>query len=269
MFQSFKISRSLLPKNKTYVFKGSKMSYSIIGKGTAIVLLHGSMISNPWKGFEKELAKYYKVYLPHLPGFGASEAVNNQIHNTELFSEAFHLFIKNALLEKAPIIAFSLGTIVAVKAISKGGINGKLILIGMPLIISSKKLKKASLIPVWIKRILGSTVWGRSKILIPLLRDVIGAADKKRNTQLLKELETTDTHALVDLDPYKEIELQMPRLLKKLGNEAIYIYGANDKLLKTSKNLIKNPIIIKEAEHNVFRSQPKSTLNILRYHLKK
>lgn len=267
MFQSFKTSRSRLPKNKIYIFKGSKMSYSIIGKGPAIVLLHGSMTSDPWKGFEKELAKYYKVYLPHLPGFGASETVNNRLHNTELFSEAFSLFIKNTQLEKAPIIAFSLGTVVAVKAVSKGCSDGKLILIGMPLRISSEKLKIASLIPIWVRRILGSTIWGRSKILIPILRDVIGIADKKRNAQLLKELKTTDTRALVDLDPYKEVESQMPKLLKKLKNEVIYIYGANDKLLKTSKSLIKNPIIIKEADHNVFRSQPKNTLNILKRHI--
>jgi pimeloyl-ACP methyl ester carboxylesterase len=267
LFQYGKVKRVKLPKSHTFNFLSSRMNYDVIGSGEPVILLHGSMMSDPWEGFEKELSKTYTVYLPHLPGFGASESIRGRLHNTLLFSEAFCTFLKETNQQNTPVVAFSLGTVVAAKAVEQGCLKGKLILVGTPLTMDSEKLKKASLIPIWLRRLLGSTVWGRKKILIPVLRDITGKANRERDEELLKKLDTTDTKALVDMDVYKEVDLQMPRILPKLKNDIVYIYGEKDKLLEAAKKLLKKLVIIEGAGHNTFRSHPNKTLEVLNKNL--
>lgn len=254
--------KQLIPK-QTIDFHKVKLGYKALGKGKPVILIHGSMISDPWGGFEYDLAKSYQVILPHLPGFGSSDAIVGKLHNTELFAEALCTFIQKLKLTNAPIIAFSLGAVVAVKAATSGCLQGKLILVGFPVQVTTQKLKVVSLIPVWIRRLIGSTTWGRDKLLIPVLRDIIGSKDKKRDDQLLLELQETDTRSLVDLDIDKEINQQIPGLLNHLTNLVIFVYGQTDKLIDTAKNIIKNPVIMPGAGHNVFRSQPQKLLNLL------
>jgi pimeloyl-ACP methyl ester carboxylesterase len=263
-FRNIEIRRKQLTPQHSYIFDNAKMGYSVIGEGKPVILLHGSMISNPWKGFENRLAESYKVYLPNLPGFGSSDVIDDQIHTTDLFAEALCAFVNDANLKDVPVIAFSLGTVVTVKSVVNGCIKGKLILVGMPSKVKSEKLKKASLIPMRFRRILGSTVWGREKILIPILRDIVGNAGEKRDNGMLSGLEETDTRSLVDLDVYKEIELQVPVLLPKLSNETVFIYGSKDKLIDSTKDLVLNPIVIEGAEHNVFRTHPDKLLSLLK-----
>lgn len=258
------VHRTIQPKDKTFIFLKSKLSYSVIGSGRSVILLHGSMIADPWSGFEKILAKYYKVYILHLPGFGASDCVKNELHNSELFATALAAFIKHEKLTQIAIIALSLGTVVTVKAVVRNKLKNKLILVGTPVGIQSEKLKNASLIPIWMRRLVGSTAIGRSKVLIPVLRDIIGKADKKSDIGLLKDLQTTDTKSLVDINVHSEVELQMPKLLQQLKNETYFIYGDRDKLLETSKHLISKPILIENADHNTFESQPEITLEVIR-----
>jgi pimeloyl-ACP methyl ester carboxylesterase len=264
MQNSFFVSRRHLPKDKTYAFSGATMSYSVIGHGKPIVLLHGSMIANPWKGFEKKLAKYYTVYLPHLPGFGASDAVNGRLHTTDLFAEALSAFIEKTKLDQVPLVALSLGTVVAIKSAINGCTRGSLIVIGMPVKFENRNLKTISLIPVWIRRLIGSTIWGRKTILIPILRGITGAEGKKSDQELLDDLSSTDTRSLVDIDVYTEIEQQMPTLLPRIKNKVVYIYGSKDTLADYAKAFVKNPIRIEGADHNIFTSQPQKSLAILR-----
>jgi len=222
------------------------------------------MLSRVWAGFDKKLAEYYRVYLPELPGFGASDDGGNELHNTKLFADALCAFVKQKKIEHTPIIAFSLGTVVAVNAAIQNCTDGKLILIGTPVVVESQKLKQVSWLPIWLRRLLCSTTIGRDKILVPVLRDIIGVADRKRDEALLNELRVTDTKSLVDIDVYREVGLSMPKLLKQLNNEVYFIYGAKDKLYQTSKHLIKNPIVIENADHNIFKSQPDKSLEVLR-----
>lgn len=241
------------------------MGFSVIGKGKPVILLHGSLISNPWYGFEKELAKFHKVYIPYLPGFGSSDAVDGKRHTTDLFADALCAFVNETKLNHAPVVALSLGSVVAVKSAAKGCIKGELILVGMPGKVKSKKIEKASHIPVWLRRAFGSTVWARKRILIPAVLDALGSkTDKKREQELLDSMSEIDTRSLVDPDPYNEIVLKMPVLLPKIVNRMTFIYGGNDKLIESTKDLISKPILIKNAGHNIFRSQPGKTLSVLK-----
>ncbi len=150
--------RHQLKPEHTYLFNNAKMGFSVVGKGKPVILVHGSMISNPWCGFEKELAKSYKVYIPYLPGFGSSDAVDGKRHTTDLFADALCAFVNETELNHAPVVALSLGSVVAVKSAAEGCVKGELILVGMPGNVKSKKLKIASLIPVWLRRAFGSNV---------------------------------------------------------------------------------------------------------------
>jgi pimeloyl-ACP methyl ester carboxylesterase len=259
------VGRKKLQKNKTYDFLGSKQNYFVRGTGMPIILLHGSMISNPWNGFEIELAKNYMVYLPELPGFGSSDGVSGKIHNTKFFSEALCAFIQYKHLEKVPIIAFSLGAVVAIRSANLGCLGGKMLLVGTPGKVESEMLKKSTIIPRFIRRFLASTKLGREKILIPVLWDIIGVKGDVKTSTLPELLKTTDVRSLVDLDVYREIELDLPNLLKELKNKITFIYGEKDGVRKTTTEFIKNPIIISNADHNVFTSQPKATLDIIRH----
>jgi pimeloyl-ACP methyl ester carboxylesterase len=250
---------------QTFNFEGAKLNYRIVGQGSPVVLLHGSMVADLWNGFEKQLGKYYRVYLPELPGFGASEAVEGKIHNMELFARAFAAFVKRAGLESVPIIAFSLGTTVAIKAAGQGEIGGRLILVGMPVRLESKLLERIMQMPVPARRILAKSELARGGILLSILKDVIGTADSGFAIQYLKLLRTSDVRAMVDVDPITDVEKDMPWYLGRLKNRMDFIYGEKDKLRDGAEKFLGRKIrIVAGAGHDIFVSKPKDSLNLLR-----
>ncbi len=258
-----KIQRTIIPKDQTFLHRGVLMNYKVIGIGKPVVLLHGSMIHNPWQKFETELAKNYQVYLPHLPGFGGSDAIDGKVHSTELFSIGLASFLKHTKLENAPVIAFSLGTVIAVSAAAAGTLKGQLILVGVPGKIEGRILAKANLIPLWLRRQICSTSIGRKKILMPLVRDIIGNDAKNEDINLLEELAITDTRALVDLDIFKDVVVKMEKLLPQITNKVVFIYGEHDRLHTSTTHLVKDPLVIEGADHNPFTSQPTKLLSTL------
>lgn len=254
--------RKKLPYQKTYDFREATLSYQVLGKGKPVILVHGSMCVDPWEGFEKRLAESYQVYLPHLPGFGASDAIEGKLHNSDLFSEAFCAFIKETKLQDAPVIAFSLGTIVAAKAAAQECFEGKLILVGVPGKVSGWRARLAQVIPLFLRRILVTTRWGKEKLLLPALRENIGETDKGRNEEFLADLLTADPRSIVDLDYKEEVEVGLPRCLPQIKNETVFIYGELDRQKDTDPNLVKDYLTIPGAEHNIFRSQPGKSLEV-------
>lgn len=256
-------SRLQLPYQQTYQFKDAKMSYRFLGKGKPIVLVHGALTNDPWKGFEEKLAESYTVYLPDLPGFGASDAVKGQLHNIDLFSEALCVFFKKTKLHSASVIAFSQGTLVAVKTAAKRCISGKLILVGMPGKISGWKFELVRWIPVALRRIIVATKFGKENLLLPILRENLGEADKDIDKDFLKEIVTTDPRSLADIDVQREIEKDLPKYLPQAQSETIFIYGEWDRLQETTKHIIDEYITVLESDHVIFQSQPEKTLEIL------
>lgn len=255
--------RQKLPYQKTYQFMDSTMSYEVIGKGESIILLHGSMYSNCWKGFEDRLAETYQVYLPHMPGFGASDAVKGELHNTDLFSEAFCSFLKETELESAPVMSASLGTLVSVKSAVKGCSQGKLILGAMPGEISGWKAQLIQGLPLAFRHLLVATNWGKEKILIPALRENIGQ-EKKDNQRFLNDLKSTDARSIVDIDYKEEVEVKLFEFFPLVKNEIVFIYGEFDSQKETTKELTKGEyIVIPKAEHNFALSQPEKSLEVL------
>jgi len=264
------IKRQILKPVKTYRFERYIMNFQILGKGKPVVLLHGSMNNNPWNGFDRLLSKHYQVYRPDLPGFGASETINNHLHNTELFAEVFSRFIEINHLEKAPVIALSLGTIVALKSAASGSIKGKLILIGVPTIILGPQSKRLNIIPLFLKRLMASTEFGRKKLILPILRE--NSAILKKNSylfdqELYQAMLTTDAKAIVDVDYYQDVAVNLPPLINQVKNPIVFIYGENDPHKVNFKRYRKTFIKIPHLGHNIFAENPLLSLSIIKKYL--
>lgn len=235
-----------------------------MGKGQPVILVHGSMSYDPWCDMEFELAKNFKLYLLDLPGFGASEIVKGVVHSTDLFSEALDGFIRHTKLQNAPVVGFSLGAVAAIKSASSGYLKGKLILIGLPGNVKNKKLRIASFLPLQIRRAAALTSIGRRKILIPIFKDVIGIKDSKRDGILFDAMLSTSVNSLTDIKMYERPENQVKNLLCNVKNETVFIYGSQDKLINSTSDFVDGPIIIQDADHVVFSSQPEKTLSVLK-----
>lgn len=245
--------REKLPYNSTFEFLGAKINFRTLGSGPPIILLHGSMVYDPWGGFEKVLAKRFTVYWIDLPGFGGSDTVKGRLHNTELFSECLGEFIISLGLEKAPIISLSLGTIVAAKAVARGQSTGKQLMVGAPGKLFGVQPRLVGWIPVFVRRIVAGSTWGKRTLLIPMLQENTG--DKKGDdTRLLRSLSLTDPKSLADIDYQKEMEKEMPKALRKITTKnIIFVYGELDNQRDTNKQ-IKKYQMIKGAGHSPFGS---------------
>jgi pimeloyl-ACP methyl ester carboxylesterase len=231
---------------------------------TPIILLHGSLIADPWEGFDKLLEQKYKVYKPILPGFAGTATIPGRIHNTELFAEALGDFIKANGLFRAPLIAFSLGSVVAIKTAASGDHRGDLILVGMPVRFESPLMEQIISLPLPARHALAFNEIARGGLLWAILNDLIGPIDLKKASEYLQKLKETDVRAMVDTNPIEEIEKDLPWLLPQVKNRMRFVYGEYDKLKSGAENKIRRKLwLIKNAGHNVFADNPKQTLETI------
>ncbi|MFC1710988.1 alpha/beta hydrolase [Patescibacteria group bacterium] len=258
------MARTKLTYKKTYFFQKAKLSYEVLGKGKSVILLHGALTNWTATKFKKSLAKSYRVYVPDLPGFGASDAIFSKKHNIDLFCQAFTVFLNKTGLKHTPIIALSLGSLVAIKTAAKKQTMGKLVLVGMPVKIKEWKFFWLSLLPLFIKRAVVNTTWGKKYFVIPILRENIGPTDKQTNKKLIKLLKSTATQAMIDTNYLREVNTKLPKIIKQVNNKMVFVYGEKDKQKKLSQHIVKKYIEIPHSEHNIFRSSPQQSLKIIK-----
>jgi pimeloyl-ACP methyl ester carboxylesterase len=245
-------------------FLGSRLAYRICGSGSPVVLLHGSLVANPWKGFEHLLLKHHKVYIPMMPGFGKSETVPGRVHGLKLFSEALSHFLCAQHLEDAPLVAISYGCIIALRATNTGCTKGRLILVGLPGQTSGKVAILGAL-PVLVRRLLVSTTAFRRHVVVPTLRQTVGGGKvsmQEHDETTLKQLRSVQTPAIADPDYAHDINMEMRKLIRRVPNRYTLIYGALDKQ-KTETTDIAKSKIIPDAGHNPFADKPEKMLAVL------
>ena len=98
---------------KSITFKKAKISFSDVGKGTAVVLIHGFLENaTMWKNVAPELSKRNRVITIDLLGHGKSDCVG-YIHSMELFAETIETVLKHLKIRKCILIGHSLGGYVA------------------------------------------------------------------------------------------------------------------------------------------------------------
>lgn len=98
---------------KSIIFKNAKISFSDVGKGTAVVLIHGFLENaTMWKDIIPELSKRNRVITIDLLGHGKSDCLG-YVHSMELFAETLAAILKHLKIRKSILIGHSLGGYVA------------------------------------------------------------------------------------------------------------------------------------------------------------
>lgn len=94
---------------KYATLNNTKIAYTIEGKGTPIVFVHGfGEDSFVWKDYKEPfLDAGYSVVVMDLPGFGASEYLENL--SIELLADAVYTVIEDAGLKRVVLIGHSMG----------------------------------------------------------------------------------------------------------------------------------------------------------------
>lgn len=94
---------------KYTTLKDKRIAYTIEGKGTPIVFVHGfGEDSFVWKDYKEPFIEAgYSVVVMDLPGFGASELLENL--SIELMADAVHAVIEDAGLRRVVLIGHSMG----------------------------------------------------------------------------------------------------------------------------------------------------------------
>ncbi|MFY0602446.1 MAG: alpha/beta hydrolase [Flavobacteriaceae bacterium] len=98
---------------KTLSFKNSQLSFSDIGNGSVVVLLHGFLEnSSMWKTVAPELSKNRRVITIDLLGHGKSQSIG-YVHSMELMAEAVAAILKSLRIRRITLIGHSMGGYVA------------------------------------------------------------------------------------------------------------------------------------------------------------
>ena len=98
---------------KTLIYKNTKVSYTDIGKGTALVLLHGFLENKKmWHDLIPPLSKKYRIITIDLLGHGQTESLG-YVHTMEDNADLVHEVLSKLRIRKAILIGHSMGGYVA------------------------------------------------------------------------------------------------------------------------------------------------------------
>lgn len=98
---------------KHIIHKNTKITYSDIGKGTAIVLLHGFLENQTmWNPYVAEFSKKYRIITIDLLGHGKTECLG-YVHSMEDNADAVHAVLAELRIRKAIFVGHSMGGYVA------------------------------------------------------------------------------------------------------------------------------------------------------------
>jgi pimeloyl-ACP methyl ester carboxylesterase len=104
-----------IPLTKTIVSRGAKIRFADLGKGRAIVLVHGFLESlEVWfgNGFANALAKKYRVIAIDLPGHGKSDCLG-YVQKIERMADVVKDVMSSLHLRRYVIVGHSMGGYVA------------------------------------------------------------------------------------------------------------------------------------------------------------
>lgn len=98
---------------KQIVFKNTGISYTDVGKGTAIVLLHGFLENQTmWDAYVADFSKKYRVITIDLLGHGKTDPLG-YVHSMEDNADVVHAVLSELKIRKAVFVGHSMGGYVA------------------------------------------------------------------------------------------------------------------------------------------------------------
>jgi pimeloyl-ACP methyl ester carboxylesterase len=201
----------------TSIVDGLAITYSQVGSGPDILLLHGWGDSRrTYKQLADTLAKEFRVTAPDLPGFGASEPPKTAWDLTD-YSTWTDNFCSKLELSPAIVIGHSNGGALAINAIATGKLQpAKLVLLASSGVRDGARLKKlgvktiaklGKILTFWLPR---ST---RKKLQIKLYGTV--------GSDMLVAPNLVETFK-------KTVKQDIQKDAKKLAIPTLLIYGSED-----------------------------------------
>lgn len=109
------VFKPVIPPTKTIISRGAKIRFADIGKGRAIVLLHGFPFSlDVWfgNGYANALAKKFRVIAIDLPGHGKSECIG-YVSKMERMADVVKDVMDELGLRRYIVVGHSMGGYVA------------------------------------------------------------------------------------------------------------------------------------------------------------
>ena len=98
---------------KHFIYKNSKINYSVAGLGSDIVLLHGFLENKKmWNVFMPQLSKKFRVIAIDLLGHGTSDCLG-YVHSMETQAEMVFELLSTLKIKKAFFVGHSMGGYVA------------------------------------------------------------------------------------------------------------------------------------------------------------
>ncbi|HVG15945.1 MAG TPA: alpha/beta hydrolase, partial [Chitinophagaceae bacterium] len=98
--------------DQTINYRDKKLSYATSGKGMAVVLLHGfGEDATIWNQQVACLEGHYRLIIPHLPGSGSSEMVEDM--SLEGIAESIHHILQQEEIKECVMIGHSMGGYIA------------------------------------------------------------------------------------------------------------------------------------------------------------
>ena len=96
-----------------FSYKNRRICYTVSGRGTPIILLHGYLESSEvWNGFMDKLSSEFRVISVDLPGHGLSD-IYEETHSMEFMATVVKELLDSLSIEKVFITGHSLGGYVA------------------------------------------------------------------------------------------------------------------------------------------------------------
>jgi len=100
-------------------YKNININYTISGKGTAVILLHGFLETvDMWQNLVPELSKKHRVICIDLLGHGQTDCLG-YVHTMEAMADAVFAVIKHHKIRRAHVIGHSMGGYVALALAEK------------------------------------------------------------------------------------------------------------------------------------------------------
>lgn len=93
---------------KNSIHNGKNLSYQVAGAGPAVVLIHGfGEDGNVWQNQLNFLSSSFHVIVPHLPGSGSSDLIDDM--SMEGMAESIYFILMQEKVEKCTVIGHSMG----------------------------------------------------------------------------------------------------------------------------------------------------------------
>ena len=100
-------------------FQHHPIYYRVIGKGAAVMLIHGFAEDNSiWNDISAALSENYQLILPNIPGSGGSPAMTIQ-HSIDDYAAAMLAILQEEQLDNVVVIGHSMGGYIALAMAEK------------------------------------------------------------------------------------------------------------------------------------------------------